>query len=616
MGDDDREPGSDDWYAPGEPTGPLDETVIGPQWSDVARDPQLVHDPVSAGSSGNDPASSGAAGDLQRGLARLKPLLEPPQGEWEVGGITPTHGRRAGERISLREVYRGGGNGLILIGISFVKNEILAFKTVDLSKIADSQLKSVVKRMHREIKVQGGVNDGHLLELMGYGELPHADVPVPYFITRFVNGRSLKEKLVRWSEAAPAAGPLPQFEAIRILRELAVALQKLHSQSPPACHRDVKPDNVLLESRVGPHEQCEAVILADLGLVRSDAMPAVTDKIDIVGTRGYIAKEILSRVHEQPQPPSDIFSLGVVAYEMIAGRHPFQHDVIPVLRGDMPPTPEAVDSCILPALSQLVVRMLSHEETVRPTAEELVRELDAMAAAAPPRDVSRPRPAGWPPAPADWEPWLRAALARDFGFPGPWLDLIDSQPMRFRVRAGLLTVLRALMTIREKFQSTQEKLITCCCSLEPTWRGAQQTGEAVTDQQRAAWQVGLESARRTIREATEQFFGETQTYREVARLPEFGNAYRHIEQNLMLLREETGVGIADVPLVQEDPGNAVEAPAGDVDAPSALVPAILKTFDRLQTAINHLLRRQHELVALQIQVKDFLLVELAASSPV
>lgn len=617
--------------------------------------------PVSAvKAAGGAAAAVGTDQSLLDGIAKLKPYLEPPLGDWEIGGVTPTEGRLRGERISLRFGFRGGGQGLIVIGIYFTKSQVLAFKTAHLAKIPDDKLESSAKRMSREIDVQGQVEDDHLLPVEGTGSfnLSQPNVTVPYFLTRFVNGRSLQEKLKSWGGSPSAAvgatipstgpgskglGSLPQVEVVRVLRELAKALRPLHLRPQPICHRDIKPDNVLLEAgtrlRVsvsrtrGPtdaganltplraSEQCESVILADLGLVRSELMEPtdLTKDGGTPGTPGYTAIERIQHPQKMPLPPSDIFSLGVVAYELLTGKHPFRHDWKPIFNRKVPKAPGKLNSRIAPVLSDLVVRMISHDEKKRPqTVDEIITILDSIVGDAMQRDLTQPIPANWPRMPEEWLPLLREAVARDFGFPTPWLDLLNAQSGRFLIRIGLLTVLRSLMTIREKFQSAYEKLILCCCDLEPTWRivsGKSPAPPSTPLPDEISLQQTRTQTHKTILETIEKFFNETRPYCEVAQIPEFGEAYRMIVADLTLLAEETGPGIADValpPIAVDDPSRLTTT---SVEAPeSASTVAILKTFDRLQTTINNLLKHQQKLVELQIRVKDYLMVELAGLS--
>lgn len=167
-------------------------------------------------------------------------------------------------------------------------------------------------------------------EILAIASLDHPNlVPIleagmaegkPFFTMPFVTGPTLAARL--------ASGPLDQRESARILFQVADAIHHAHTHG--FLHRDLKPSNILLDNAGNP-------LVTDFGL--SKALPLSGDllktpdnhKVDqltmsgaIVGTPCYIAPELVNRSFGTPSPSSDVYSLGVILYEMLTGRPPFR----------------------------------------------------------------------------------------------------------------------------------------------------------------------------------------------------------------------------------------------------------------------------------------------------
>src|SRR5256886_2934663 len=165
----------------------------------------------------------------------------------------------------------------------------------------------------------------------------------------FVQGESLRDRLHREPQ-------LPIDEAVKIAREVATALSHAHSQD--VVHRDIKPENILLSGG-------EAVV-ADFGIARAIVAAGaeqLTDTGLAVGTPGYMSPEQATGA-EHVDGRSDVYSLGCVLYEMLAGHPPFlgttaqeilaRHslDAVPPLRTIRPELPEAVEHAVRKALAK------------------------------------------------------------------------------------------------------------------------------------------------------------------------------------------------------------------------------------------------------------------------
>ena len=159
------------------------------------------------------------------------------------------------------------------------------------------------ERFLREIRIAAGLNHPHILPLYDSGE---ADGFL-FYVMPNMEGRSLRERLDRERQ-------LPLDEALRITQEVASALDYAHRQG--IVHRDIKPENILL------HEGLAMVADFGIGKAASAAEGAITQTGIAVGTPTYMSPEQASAEHEV-DGRSDLYSLGCVLYEMLAGEAPY-----------------------------------------------------------------------------------------------------------------------------------------------------------------------------------------------------------------------------------------------------------------------------------------------------
>jgi len=159
-------------------------------------------------------------------------------------------------------------------------------------------------RFAREIQVVAGVNHPHILPLLDSGEASGFH----FYVMPYVRGESLRQKVSR-------EGPLPIHEAIRIVRQVAAALDHAHARG--LIHRDIKPENILL------HEG-EAMV-TDFGIALEAGSPPderFTATGLMVGTPAYMSPE-QSAGERGLDARSDVYSLGYVLYELLTGEPPY-----------------------------------------------------------------------------------------------------------------------------------------------------------------------------------------------------------------------------------------------------------------------------------------------------
>ena len=227
----------------------------------------------------------------------------------------------------------------------------------------------------REIRLLAQLQHPHILPLYDSGESDG----VLYFVMPYVERESLRERLAR-------DGRIPLPDAARIVREIAEALDYAHRQG--VVHRDIKPENLLLDG--------EHTLVADFGIARAITRASgerTTAAGQVLGTPPYMSPEQAIGAADL-DGRADVFSLGVVLYEMLAGAPPWTSSSARAIlqRRDTPPPLRAPG--ISPEVERVVLKALARAPSERwSTALELATALDTAR--------RRRRRTGW----RRWLPW-------------------------------------------------------------------------------------------------------------------------------------------------------------------------------------------------------------------
>jgi serine/threonine-protein kinase len=206
------------------------------------------------------------------------------------------------------------------------------------------------KRFKREIGILARLHHPHILQLHDSGVLELADGRAGlFYVMPYARGESLRERLDREVQ-------LPVAEAVRLACEVADALSCAHAQG--IVHRDIRPENILLESGYA--------LVADFGIARvleTSGGAGISTSGVVLGLPAYMSPE-QARGSGEVDPRSDIYSLGCVLYEMLAGTPPFtgathaavlaRHvaEAVPPLRTVCPAIPTHVEHAVLKALAK------------------------------------------------------------------------------------------------------------------------------------------------------------------------------------------------------------------------------------------------------------------------
>ncbi|HET9905832.1 MAG TPA: protein kinase [Anaerolineales bacterium] len=211
------------------------------------------------------------------------------------------------------------------------------------SRLAES--KEFVTRFQQEARIIAKLEHPHILPVFDYGESDG----VAYFVMRYLEAGTLKERMV-------ARRPLPLDEIDRIFTQLTDALSYAHGHG--VVHRDLKPANALVDAQGN-------LFLTDFGIAKllESASPRLTQTDAIMGTPAYISPEqAQARTVDRR---SDIYSLGVILYEMVTGQVPFEAEtplaIILKHVSDPLPPPSLIKKDISQTLEQVILKALAKD---------------------------------------------------------------------------------------------------------------------------------------------------------------------------------------------------------------------------------------------------------------
>jgi len=241
-----------------------------------------------------------------------------------------------------------GGMATVYKAFQPALDRFVALKVLRPGLIEDPEQR---ERFEREAKAIARLRHPNIVQVFDFDTIETQS----FLVLEFVDGGTLKAKL---TELGAVDQRLPRGEADRIVREVAEALDVAHSHG--IVHRDVKPSNVLL-SRSG------RAVMADFGIARMLAATQQTQTGVGVGTPEYMSPEQGQGGTVDQQ--SDIYSLGVMAFELIVGRVPFKADtplaVVLAHVRDPLPMPTSIDPTVGPAVEQVLLKALAKDPKER-----------------------------------------------------------------------------------------------------------------------------------------------------------------------------------------------------------------------------------------------------------
>jgi len=273
-----------------------------------------------------------------------------------------------GNRYRIERELGRGGMGTVYLARDRQLERSVALKVLPAEFTAVPELRA---RFLRETRLAAGFSHPNIVPVFAIEEQEH----VLAFAMGFVEGESLAARVAR-------AGPLTQREAIRLLQDVAYALAYAHGRG--VVHRDIKPDNIMIERATG------RALVMDFGIARTITQvpdqPGLTRVGEVVGTPEYMSPE--QATGDAVDGRADLYSLGLVAWFALAGRTVFTGEttqrILVRQLTEAVPSLASVRSDLPDALCAVVDRCCAKEPAARfPTAEAMVEALDATQLATP-----------------------------------------------------------------------------------------------------------------------------------------------------------------------------------------------------------------------------------------
>ena len=266
---------------------------------------------------------------------------------------TAQQGSVLGGRYALIEHLASGGMGDVWRASDGVLDRVVAVKVLKPELFEDPAFR---ERFRREARHAGSLSHPGIAAVFDYGEAAGS----AYLVMELIPGEPLSIVLAR-------CGPLPAEAVTSLLRQAAAALGAAHHAG--IVHRDVKPGNLLVQ----PNGQ---VKITDFGIARALGASTLTLHGQVLGTAAYLSPE--QAAGRTATAASDVYSLGVVAYEALTGRPPFEGEAVSVALAHTQQAPPPLPTTVPPALRGVIARAMAKRPADRPA------DGDALAAMFPP----------------------------------------------------------------------------------------------------------------------------------------------------------------------------------------------------------------------------------------
>jgi len=281
-----------------------------------------------------------------RPAGSLRPVAQP---------LENLIGRTLNHRFLVEDKIGEGGFGAVFRGKQIATGREVALKILHPHNVADE---TIVARFRREAEACSKLRDPHTVTTYDFDETPDG---ILYLAMELLRGQSLHQ--VQKSE-----GPLPYERVLRILDQVAASLAEAHANG--IVHRDMKPENVFIETREG----ADHVKVLDFGIAKviSDEkpMPALTAVGQTLGTLEFMSPEQLRG--QKLDGRADLYALGMMAYEMLTSNLPFSSakspiDIINFHMRQEPPAPSKLsDKVTIPApVDAIILKMVAKDREKR-----------------------------------------------------------------------------------------------------------------------------------------------------------------------------------------------------------------------------------------------------------
>src|SRR5947209_771642 len=252
-------------------------------------------------------------------------------------------GAVVGGRYRIETLVGLGGMGAVYRVSDTFEMQQVALKVISMVS-GSMDLATAVERFRREARYAQQLRHKNIVPILNFGQ----DGSLLYLVMPLITGGTLKS-LVK------AEQPLPLPLTQHYINDLADAIDAVHAHPQQIVHRDIKPSNLLI------HQDDGRLVLADFGIARAmQKEQALNQRGWAVGTEHYVAPE---QEHGKAEPASDIYSMGVVAYQLFTGLLPFQA-VVRSRAAELPP-PSKLNSALPKAVDTVIERAMELEPSRR-----------------------------------------------------------------------------------------------------------------------------------------------------------------------------------------------------------------------------------------------------------
>ena len=275
--------------------------------------------------------------------------------------MKPYSGLTLGGRYTLTDRIAMGGMGEVWSAHDSALDRTVAVKVLRAEFTGD---KDFLRRLRAEARNSAALRHPNIAQMHDYGEQEGTG----YLVMEMVHGESLAD----WLERQPI---IPPLDLLPIITDTARGLDHAHHSG--VVHRDIKPGNILLE-RASKNVRPSTAKITDFGVSIAANQAPMTATGMVMGTAQYLSPE--QAIGKQAMPQSDLYALGVIAYEATAGRRPFTGKspvdiAVAHVNSPVPPLPDHVD----PRVAALIMRLLDKDPKRRPaSAHELADASDAL----------------------------------------------------------------------------------------------------------------------------------------------------------------------------------------------------------------------------------------------
>src|SRR5215813_1996799 len=274
----------------------------------------------------------------------------------------PYLGKTVAGRYRLEARLGEGGMGVVYRARHVLIDRVVALKLIRPDLRGETHLRAW---MLREARAANRVDHAHIIDIHDIGETEDGEL---YLVMEYLVGSPLSGELAR--------GPVPIQRAVDILEQMCAALARAHDLG--VVHRDLKSDNILLTQRGG---RKDFVKILDFGLAAIARDPRLAPKGAVFGTPEYMSPE--QARGEEAGPHSDLYALGVLFFEMLAGQLPFRANdrdtLLEMQRSSPAPRPRSIRPDAHPQGEAIALRLLEKDVRKRyRDAHHLQEEMKAM----------------------------------------------------------------------------------------------------------------------------------------------------------------------------------------------------------------------------------------------